>query len=264
MDDADEATLSRLASALSDADTAAALTGAGISAPSGVPTFRGEEGVWGTEFDPMDFRIGRFRRDPEGFWRDRLDLHDRLFPDGVEPNSAHEALASLEAAGLLDAVVTQNTDGLHAAAGSETVLELHGNAARVACVDCGATRPAEPVHERVRAAVEGEDGTDRELPPTCPDCGGVLKPDVVLFGESLPRRTFRRARDLAADSDVFLAIGSSLEVEPAASLPRRAAAGGTLAVVNLDSTAADKRADIRFRADVTDVLPALAARLDVR
>lgn len=261
MGDADEATLAELASALADAETAVALTGAGISAPSGVPTFRGEDGVWGSEFDPEDFRIGRFRRDPAGFWRDRVDLHDRLFPDDVEPNPAHEALASLEAADRLDAVVTQNTDGFHAAAGSETVLELHGNAARVACVDCGATRPAEPVHERVRTAIEG--GADEALPPVCPDCGGLVKPDVVLFGESLPHDTFRRARTLAADSDVFIAIGSSLAVEPAASLPRRAAAGGTLAILNLAATRADGRADICLRADVTDVLPALAARLGV-
>mgnify|MGYP006272719615 CR=1 FL=1 len=247
----DPANLDALAADLRTADTAFAFTGAGVSTASGIPSFRGEGGIWETEFDPRDFRIGRFETDPAGFWRDRLDLHDAMFPESVAPNPAHEALATLESAGVVDAVVTQNTDGLHAAAGSERVLELHGTTSRVVCRRCGDRQPAAPVHDRVR---------DGEVPPTC-DCGGVLKPDVVLFGEQLPRETVAEARDLAASADVVLAVGSSLQVEPAASIPRDAGRGGTLAVVNFDPTPLDDGAEYLFRADVTDLLPALARRV---
>ncbi|MFB6124201.1 MAG: NAD-dependent protein deacylase [Haloferacaceae archaeon] len=246
-------TVTAVADALREADVAAAFTGAGVSTASGVPSFRGEDGVWETEFDPADFQYGRFRRDPAGFWRDRLDLHETLFAADPEPNPAHEALAALEAAGYLDGVVTQNTDGLHAAAGSDRVVELHGNARRVACEDCGRRMDAAPVRERVR---EGD------VPPRC-DCGGLFKPDVVLFGERLPSATFDEARSLARESDVFLAAGSSLVVEPAASLPKTAAADGRLVLVNLESTPHSGRADVDVRADVTDFLPAVADALDV-
>jgi NAD-dependent deacetylase len=245
------AELDGLAADLRAADSAFAFTGAGVSTASGIPPFRGEGGIWETEFDPRDFRIGRFETDPAGFWRDRLDLHEAMFPGSVAPNPAHEALAELESAGLLDAVVTQNTDGLHAAAGTDRVLELHGTTSRVVCRRCGDRQPAPPVHDRVR---------DGEVPPTC-DCGGVLKPDVVLFGEQLPREPVAEARELAAAADVVLAVGSSLRVEPAASIPRDAARGGTLAVVNFDPTPLDDRAEYVFRADVTEVLPSLARRL---
>lgn len=243
--------LDRLAAALADADAATALTGAGVSAASGVPTFRGEDGVWGSAFDPDDFEVGRLRRDPAGFWADRIDLRERMRPDDLAPNPAHHALATLESMGVLDAVITQNTDGLHAAAGTEDLVELHGSAARVACEECGCRRPADPAFERAR---------NGELPPTC-DCGGVLRPDVVLFGESLPDRELQRARDLARESDVFLAVGSSLTVQPAASLPLVAARDGSLWVVNLESTPADGRADGVIREDATEVLPAVVRRL---
>lgn len=247
--------LDRLGRELAGADTAVALTGAGVSTASGVPAFRTEDGVW-AEFDEADFHYGRFRRDPAGFWRDRLDLHDAMFPGEVEPNAAHDALAGLETDGALDAVVTQNTDGLHADAGQGTVVELHGNAHRVVCVDCGRRAEAKPVHERVR---------DGEAPPTCAECGGVFKPDVVLFGEQLPRSAMERARGLAAGSDVFLAVGSSIQVEPAASLPRQAAdSGATLAVVNLERTPVTDLASVDLRADVTEVLPALHRTVEER
>ena len=236
---------------VADADVAVAFTGAGVSTASGIPPFRGEGGVWETRFEPEDFRYRRFRRDPAGFWSDRLDLHEALFGDDPVPNPAHDALARLERAGTLDAVVTQNTDGLHRAAGSETVLELHGNATRVVCDDCGDGRDAADARERVRGG---------ENPPTC-ECGGVYRPDVVLFGERLPAATLGRARELADEADCFLVAGSSLRVEPAASLPGRAARTGTLALVNLDPTPRDSLADHLIRADVTEVLPRLADAL---
>lgn len=243
-----------VAERLRTAETAAALTGAGVSAASGVPTFRGESGVWNERFDPSDFRLGRFETDPGGFWADRIELHAAMFPDDVAPNPAHEALARLEDGGALDAVITQNTDGLHVAAGTDRPIELHGSAERVVCRDCGRRTDAGPVRERVR---------DGERPPRCEECGGVYKPDVVLFGERLPEESLAEARRLAAASDVFLAVGSSLTVEPAASLPVRAARDGTLAIVNLDPTERDDRANYLFREDATELLPRLAdAALD--
>ncbi|UWG50067.1 NAD-dependent protein deacetylase, SIR2 family [Halalkaliarchaeum sp. AArc-CO] len=243
--------LAALASDLREADTAIALTGAGLSAASGIPTFRGEDGIWGEEFSEADFHISRFERDPAGFWEDRLELNGLLRPDGIEPNTAHEALADLENAGTLDAVVTQNTDGLHDAAGTGTVLELHGNADRVVCHRCGRTKPATEIHDRIRSG---------ENPPTCGDCNGVYKPDVVLFGELLSREVLKRTRRLAEDSDVIVAAGSSLQVDPAASLPSYQR-DGVLAIVNFEETRYASRATYTFREDVTELLPALATRV---
>lgn len=240
--------LDTLAKALHQADHGIALTGAGLSAASGIPTFRGEDGVWGDAFEEADFHIRRFERDPSGFWEDRLELNNVLRPDEVEPNAGHEALAELTNADVLDAVVTQNTDGLHQAAGTERVLELHGNAERVACFSCGRTKPADRIRDRVRSG---------ENPPTCSECGGIFKPDVVLFGELLPRETLGEAKDLASKSDVILAAGSSLTVDPAASLPTYQRSG-VLAVINLAETRYASRAEYTFRADVTELLPELA------
>jgi NAD-dependent deacetylase len=246
----DDGRVAALAEAVRGADSVVAFTGAGVSTASGIPDFRGEDGLW-ERYDMNDFHVRRLRADPAGFWADRLDLAAELYGD-VGPNAAHEALARLEAAGHLDAVVTQNVDGLHRAAGSEDVVELHGNGSRVACLDCDRRFDAEPVRDRVRAG---------ERPPHC-DCGGLLKPDVVLFGEQLPVGAMQRAQRLAREADVFLAVGSSLSVEPAAGLPRTAATrGATLAVVNLEATPLSDRAAFDLRGDVTDVLPRLADRV---
>ncbi|WP_276299889.1 NAD-dependent deacylase [Halorussus lipolyticus] len=233
---------------LRSADTATALTGAGVSAPSGVPPFRGEDGIW-NEYDPNAFDMRRFRASPAEFWADWVALRADLLDADLEPNSAHRALADLSSAGLLDAVVTQNIDGLHGDAGTENVVELHGNARRAICQDCGRDVPADEAREQV------ESGT---RPPRCESCEGVLKPDAVLFGERLPMDALARSRRLAEEGDVLLVAGSSLTVEPAASLPKRAARNGaTVMLVNLDETPLDSRADYVFREDVTEVLPTI-------
>lgn len=245
----DERELGFAADAIRDADSVVALTGAGVSTASGIPDFRSEDGIW-TEYDPNDFHISRFRADPEGFWAERVELVEEIFGDDVEPNAAHEALATLESTGHLDGLVTQNVDGLHQAAGSENPVEIHGNGQRVACTGCNRRFDADPAFERAR---------DGDLPPTCEHCDEVLKPDVVLFGEQLPEHALLEAHALAERADVFLAIGSSLTVEPAASLPTTAAdRGATLVVVNLDRTPLSDRAEYDFRDDVTEVLPRLA------
>ncbi|MFC7154942.1 NAD-dependent protein deacylase [Halomarina halobia] len=238
----DEDELRFAAGALADAERAVAMTGAGVSTASGIPDFRGPDGVW-TRYDAEDFHISRFEADPEGFWDDRIALVEELYGDGREPNRAHEALAALEREGHIEGVITQNVDGLHQAAGSDRVVELHGNGERVACVDCGAT-----------------DGLDAaradDLPPRCRRCGGLLKPDVVLFGEQLPDYAWYQAHAMAQRADAVLVVGSSLSVEPAASLPREAAArGATLVVVNRERTALSGRAEYDFRADATEALP---------
>jgi NAD-dependent deacetylase len=254
--DVDQRELEFAADAIADADSVVALTGAGVSTASGIPDFRGSDGLWST-YDQRDFHIDRFRTDPGGFWDDRLDLQEMMY-DGeerVQPNACHEALATLQREGHLDSLVTQNIDGLHQDAGSEDVIELHGNNERVVCQDCRSRFGAEPVDERARAG---------ELPPRCPEegCDGVLKPDTVLFGEQLPEYAMMKAHAAAEGADAFLAVGSSLTVEPAASLPRTAAdKGATLVVVNFDRTPLSDRAEYDFRADVTEVLPAIAAAL---
>ena len=245
----DQRELEFAAGAIRDADSAVALTGAGVSTASGIPDFRSADGIW-SEYDPESFHLSRFREDPAGFWRDRAALVAEAFGDDVEPNAAHEALARLEAAGELDGLVTQNVDGLHRAAGSEDPIAVHGDGSRVVCTGCGRRREADPVLDRVR---------DGEVPPTCKRCGEALKPDVVLFGEQLPERALLRARSLSESADAYLIAGSSLSVEPAASLPRTAAErGATVVVVNLEPTPLSDRAEYDLRGDVTEVLPRLA------
>lgn len=244
----DSEQIEQIAAEIRDAAHVVTLTGAGISTASGIPDFRSEGGIW-EEFDPAEFHYDRFRADPATFWDKRIDMHDAVYGGDVAPNVAHEALATLESQGHLDVVLTQNIDGLHEQAGSETIIELHGNANRVVCEGCGRRTDAGPVRERV------ENG---ELPPRCEHCQEVFKPDVVLFGEQLPEMALQRARKHAKDADVFLAVGSSLSVQPVGSLPRTATrTDGTLSIVNLESTPVSDLADYEFRADVTDILPRL-------
>ncbi len=248
----DEAALESLAREIVEADHVVVLTGAGLSTASGIPDFRSDGGVW-DRLDPGDFHIDRFRADPAGFWTDRLELHKTLYTDETGPNAAHEAIATLQDRGHLDIVLTQNVDGLHEAAGTTEVRHLHGTSRTVECVECGTRRPAEPVRERAAAG---------DLPPQCSACAGIFKPAVVLFGEQLPADELTAARRHAADADVFIAAGSSLTVEPVASLPRRAARNGaTLAIVNLDQTPVSPLADYDWRADVTEAFPSLCNRV---
>lgn len=253
MDSKTQAAIEALAETCASADTVVVLTGAGISTPSGIPDFRSDGGLW-ERFDPTDFFYENFKADPAGFWELRTELQEEVYEGDIEPNPAHTALADLEADGVVDVVATQNIDGLHTDAGSETVLELHGNANWVACERCGERSPMQPILDRVDAG---------ELPPRCESCEGVLKPDVVLFGESLPEAAIREAREKAQAADVFLTIGTSLTVEPAASLPRLAhESGATLGIINLESTPVSSLAEQEIQADVTEAVPQL--RDDIR
>lgn len=236
-----------VADVLIGAETAVAFTGAGVSTSSGVPDFR--SGGWGEDFDIDDYHVSNFRVNPRGFWRTHVAFHDQMYDESVEPNVAHEVLAWMEREDLLDAVITQNTDGLHQEAGSERVIELHGNGTQTVCQRCRRRAAATPAVERARGG---------RIPPTCERCGGLLRPDVTLFGESLPDEAVAEAQSLASECDVLLALGSSLSVEPGASIPKSVARDGTLVIVTDEGTPYDDRAAAAFRTDVTEFLPRLS------
>jgi NAD-dependent deacetylase len=204
--------------------------------------------------DPMEVaHIDAFRRDPDRFWhfysQRFMALRDKL------PNRAHEVVAELERRGLVRAVVTQNIDRLHRAAGSTEVIEVHGSISHSVCLECGGRFEL----DRVVALIE----QDPESAPECEACVSPLKPDVVLFGEFLPEDALQRAHELAAEADLMLAIGSSLEVHPVAGLPGATLAnGGRLVLITQGPTPYDRDADMKLEGDVVDELEAVLAALD--
>jgi NAD-dependent deacetylase len=245
------ANVERLAELIRDSHCTVALTGAGISVPSGIPDFRSPgTGLW-ENVNPMEVaHIEVFRRDPKRFWsyyRPRFGmLSDK------EPNAAHAALAELESRGLLDAVVTQNIDRLHHKAGSRRVIEVHGTIETSSCLDCGESYTLELVE-----ALFDEEGVAR-----CDGCNGPVKPDVVLFGELLPQGAMDQAAVLAAGAELLLCVGSSLEVYPVAGLPSiTRSSGGRVAILTKGPTPYDGEADVRLDGDVVDELESLLAAL---
>ena len=241
-----------LAALVARAGRVVALTGAGISVPSGIPDFRSPgSGLW-EGVDPMEVaHVDAFRRDPSRFWS-FYGPRFHLLAD-KQPNPAHRALAELERRGRLQAVITQNIDGLHQAAGSRDVIEVHGSAASASCPVCGVRHAQAEVVERFDAAPDHV--------PRC-DAGHPLKPDVVLFGDMLPVAEVERAWELVAAADLLLCVGSSLEVHPIAQLPAVALqAGARLAIVTRGTTPYDARAEVRLGGDVAEDLAALVAEL---
>lgn len=221
-----------------------AFTGAGISAESGIPTYRGDDGLW-NKYDPAKFAdINHFHKDPAYYWNFFKEVRYPVI-HAARPNPAHVALTRLEREGVLKTVITQNIDGLQQAAGSRNVLELHGNTRLIVCLNCGRRHAMEDVYRRL----------ETQLPPRCPDCGGTLKPDVVFFGESLPAGVLERAVSESQSCDLFLVVGSSLVVQPAASLPAIARQNGArLVIINRDPTPLDRVAGLVFHSRASDVL----------
>ena len=222
------------------------LTGAGVSTESGIPDFRSQNGIW-ARVDPFEVAsLQAFRRDPARVWsfyRERIHVVRE-----AEPNAAHHALAELEARGFVAAVVTQNIDTLHSRAGSQDVVEVHGSIRSARCLVCLWTESADAVLAQL-------DATDI---PACPNCGEVLKPGVVLFGELLPVDAMERATQLARGARLLLVVGSSLEVWPVAGLPLEAS---RFAVVNRGPTALDDRAALKIDAGAGETLSAVLAAL---
>lgn len=233
-----------LGESLRGARSVAVLTGAGISAESGVPTFRdAQTGLW-ENYRPEDLATPEaFVSNPELVWN--WYAWRRELVGGVEPNDGHRALAELEQRVTDFTLATQNVDGLHRRAGSGNVLELHGNISRTIC-----SREFVPVEP---------DGLEGK-PPLCPNCGAYLRPDVVWFGEALPAEAFERAREEAGRGDVFLSVGTSSLVQPAASLPQAALSGGAKVVeVNPEGTPLTPHADYALQGPAGETLPALLA-----
>ncbi len=225
------------------------LTGAGISTESGIPDFRSPAGIW-AEYDPTEYAtIDAFRRDPVKVWEFyalRFEVLTR-----AEPNAGHLALAELERRGFVAAVVTQNIDVLHTRAGSGEVIEVHGSIRTAVCLDCGERVPLDVVVAALHTAAV----------PRC-ECGAILKPDVVMFGELLPEGAIERAVELAQNAGVLLVVGSSLEVYPVAGLPEETvSAGGELAIVNRTPTPFDGLASLRIDGGAAETLSALADEL---
>jgi NAD-dependent deacetylase len=229
----------RLADLIRTHQPCVALTGAGISTESGIPDFRSAGGIW-AQYDPLEVAsIDGFRRDPERVW----EFYERRLAvlAAAAPNDGHRALARLEQLGLIAAVITQNVDGLHQAAGSREVVEVHGSIRSAVCLRCGAPTAFERVLELLPLPVCG--------------CGEILKPGVVLFGELLPVATLERARELCAAARLLVVVGSSLEVHPVAALPYETlGSGGVVALVNRDPTPIDDHAELRLDGSAGAVL----------
>ena len=250
----DETLLERAASMLRGASAICALTGAGISTESGIPDYRGPGGIWETQKLPT---IGDYLDNAEvrkAYWQRRINDYPELA--AREPNAGHLALADLETRGTLLAIVTQNIDGLHQKAGNspERVLELHGNAHVLRCVDHGHRWEAADIRARVLAGDED---------PHCEICGSVLRTGTVLFGEPLPPAALAAALRVSQVCDVMVVVGSSLVVNPAARLPVIARErGASLIVINRTPTPVDRLADIHIPADAGPTLRAIVQRLD--
>lgn len=249
--------LDRAADLLIRSSYRSALTGAGLSRESGIPTYRGPEGLWTRNGEPPMDQYQRFRADPLAWWNARIEEEHSPgeFVAAIEaarPNAGHFALARLERLGVLQVTITQNIDNLHGLAGSERLLEIHGNRTRLRCIDCG--------HQWERDQVD-----TNLLPLACAGCGGLIKSDAVMFGEPIPSAVLDACTNAARRSDCMLVVGTSAVVYPAAELPLLALRrGGGLIEVNPEPTALTPRCSVSLAGPSAVVLPALVERVELR
>lgn len=253
--------ISAAADILASSEYAVALTGAGLSAESGIPTFRGPDGLWSKYGEPSNLSYRVFSQDPQGWWERRLD--DEVTPgnptydlkdavDNAVPNPGHLAVAELESMGVVKSVITQNVDGLHTRAGSRNLLEIHGNRSYLRCIGCG--------HRQPRAAYIISD-----LPPVCPLCGGVIKLDTVMFGEPIPSETLNACFAEVQRCDAMLLVGTSGAVNPAAQLPLLARERGAQIIeVNPVPTQLTPVAHVVVNGPAGEMLPPITDTLRTR
>jgi len=238
---------------LLDAKRILVFTGAGISTESGLPDFRGTEGVW-TKFSQEDFELDRYLTDRTVRMRAWANRFPKMFGN-AKPNPAHVAVTDLWNAGKLVGCVTQNIDGLHQAAGlpQEAIAELHGNSDGIACVQCGAAHDPKEIEER---------WVNGDVDPHCDHCGGILKSTIVFYGEVLPQGELELASQWAAQADAVVAVGSSLSVYPAAYIPLEIASrGDTFVIVNAAPTDLDSVASLRLEGLAGEILPRLVGAI---
>jgi NAD-dependent deacetylase len=239
--------IERLAQLIIESQRVIVFTGAGISTESGIPDFRSPGGIW-SRYDPEGFTIQKFLSSPAArktIWK--MSVEGGLLTE-AEPNLAHYAIAELYQLGKLDCVITQNIDNLHQKAGvpEDKVFELHGNVGWVVCLSCRRRFPMPEVLQKIKEGIEV---------PDCPDCQGILKPDAVFFGEALPQETLQEAIRRAQNCDLFIVIGSTLVIYPAAYIPTYAGeAGATLAIVNLTPTPFDHYAAVVIRGKAGEIM----------
>ncbi len=236
-----------VADLIEDSGKIVVFTGAGVSTESGIPDFRGPGGIW-NRFDPDDFTIHKFLQSAETRKRQwKILVGEGLFSH-IKPNKAHYAIAELEALGRLDCVITQNIDNLHQKAGNspDKIFELHGNMKRARCLDCHTIFSIEYVAQMLRDGIEE---------PPCRKCFGTLKPDVVFFGEALPEKAMEAATFHSSECDLFIVVGSSLLVQPAAFMPVYAKDGGAkLVIINIGDTPLDVEADVLINKSAGDIM----------
>jgi NAD-dependent deacetylase len=246
--------IERLAQLIMESKRTVVFTGAGISTESGIPDFRSPGGIW-SRYDPEDFTIQKFLSSVaarKAFWK--MSVEGELLTE-AEPNPAHYAIAELYQLGKSDCVITQNIDNLHQKAGvpEDRVLELHGNMRWVVCLSCGRRFSLFEILQNIKEGIEV---------PDCPDCQGILKPDVVFFGEALPQDTLLEAIRWAQNCDLFIVVGSTLTVYPAAYIPTHAReAGARLAVVNLTPTPVDHYATVVIQGEAGEIMPRVMERV---
>jgi NAD-dependent deacetylase len=244
-----DAAVDRLRRMLDHSRRAVAFTGAGISTESGIPDFRSPGGIW-SRFKPVDFRDFLASEDARrAFWERKFATHDTV--EGARPNRGHLALAALARRGKLSSIITQNVDGLHQGSGvpEDRVIELHGNTTYASCLDCGARHELAPIRDGFLA---------RGALPVCEVCGGIVKTATISFGQAMPEAAMRRAEDESLACDLFLVVGSSLVVYPAAGFPVLAKRNGArLAILNREPTELDRSADLVLNREIGPTLDAV-------
>jgi NAD-dependent deacetylase len=251
-----ESSIGQAAEALAEARYATGLAGAGMSAESGIPTFRGPDGLWTKYGEPSSGEYQRLVDDPKTWWEERVNGKRNRMPGMREsmaeakPNPGHHALAELEEMGVMKYIVTQNVDNLHRAAGNVNIAEIHGNWTLMRCMQCNARFPQDDISLEM-------------LPPLCPHCEGIVKGDIVMFGEPIPRDVFNICQSEALKSDCVMILGTSAVVYPAAALPElaRRTNGATLIEFNPEQTALTEVCDIVVRAPTGEALPKVVERM---